>query len=290
VHVRDAVRLRPLAVLAGAVVLAASACGFGFGPAAVDADGPRLQTQARAALDRWTAAVAAGGGSDLAPVDELVGQIGDWEAAVGDNKAALMAGQVEAAITLPGDTPPDGDVTWSDGTSESVALVPAAQAFAGIRTAGGGSCDGCAPLRVTGSRLTTATIRTSRGPATVPVWAFTVVGTAVQITRVAVANMIIPVPPPWDPKGTADGRDLGVTFVGAPGPASQGCGADYTAEAVESDTAMVVIVHEHSNPGGGACALVGATRTASVTLASPLGKRAVLEIKEGRPVPVTLGP
>ena len=81
-----------------------------------------------------------------------------------------------------------------------------------------------------------------------------------------------------------------MTFVGAPGPASQSCGADYTAEAVESDTAIVVIVHEHPNPGGGACALVGATRTAKVTLASPLGKRAVLEIKEGRPVPVTLGP
>jgi hypothetical protein len=286
-----------------AVVLAilAAGCGFGFGPAAVDSDGSRLQEQARAALDRWSTAIAASGGSDFVPVGELVGQIGDWEDANGDNKAALMSGLVEAAVTLPGDTPPDGQIGWSDGTSESVALVPAAGALAGIRAIGG-SCDGCPALRVTGARLTTASVRTSRGPATVPVWAFTVDGTAVQITRIAIANMVTVVPPPWDPnnapvglsidsaKGTVDGRDLVVTFIGAPGPASEGCGADYTAEAIESDTAIVIVVHEHPNPGGGACSLVGATRTASVTLASPLGKRTVLEIKQGLPVPVVLGP
>ena len=287
--------------MAGVVVLVASACGFGFGPAAVDSDGSRLHEQAQAALDRWSTAVVAGGGSDFVPVGELVGQIGDWEDANGDNKAALMSGLVEAAVTLPGDTPPDGQIGWPDGTSESVALMPAAQALAAIHAAAG-ACDGCTPLRVTGARLATASVRTSRGPATVPVWAFTVDGTAVQITRIAVANMVTVVPPPWDPnnapvglsidaaRGTVDGRDLQVTFVGAPGPASEGCGADYSAEAVESDTAIVVIVHEHSNPGAGACSLVGATRTASVTLASPLGKRAVLEIKEGLPVSVALGP
>ncbi len=297
----DAVGLGRVVAVAGAVVLFASACGFGFGPAAVDSDGGRLHEQAQAALDRWSNAVSLNGGSDFVPVGELVGQIGDWEAANGDNKAALMSGLVEAAVTLPGETPPDGSIAWSDGTSEIVALVPATRALAGIR-ATGGACDGCRALQVIGAQLTTASMNTSRGPATVPVWAFSVEGTAVQITRIAVANMVSVVPPQWDPndapvglsidaaKGTVDGRGIEVTFVGAPGRASEACGADYTAEAVESQTAIVVIVHEQRNPGAGACADVGATRTASVTLASPLASRAVLEVKQGLPVPVVLGP
>jgi hypothetical protein len=77
-----------------------------------------------------------------------------------------------------------------------------------------------------------------------------------------------------------------VSFVGSPGPASQPCGADYTAEAVESDLAVVVIVTEHRNPGLATCTAVGARRTAAVELASPLGDRAVLEVREGLPVPV----
>ena len=110
------------------------------------------------------------------------------------------------------------------------------------------------------------------------------------------------VPPPWNPNdspvgisiesttGTVDGRQLTVTFVGAPA-GDQGCGADYTAEAVESPTAVVVIVTEHPHSGlFAACSLVGALRTAVVELAAPLADRAVLEVKEGLPVPVVLTP
>jgi hypothetical protein len=49
-------------------------------------------------------------------------------------------------------------------------------------------------------------------------------------------------------------------------------------------------VYEHPFPGGGACSLVGYARTAMVELAAPLGQRAVLEVKEGLPVPVALNP
>ena len=138
----------------------------------------------------------------------------------------------------------------------------------------------------------------SRGPATVPVWEFTIKGTAVRVTRVAVADRISVVPPPWDPSnaaegiaiesahGTPDARQLTVSFVGAPDRGDRPCGSDYTAEAVESDFAVVVIVIEHRNPTAGACSLVGAERAAEVDLAAPLGDRAVLEVQQGLPVPV----
>jgi hypothetical protein len=232
------------------------------------------------------------------------GQVGDWELAVGDNnKAALYAGLVEAVAQLPTDLPPPGEVRWDDGGSLQVPLISAAQALHEIQAdkADCGGCTDLSPLRVTGATLSTGKVSTSRGPASVPIWEFRVEGTAVRITRVAVApaQTVTVSPPPWDSTnppigiwiesatGSASSRELTVTFTGAPKPASEGCGADYTTEAVESSLAVVVIVIEHRNPLPGACTAVGAERTATVQLAAPLGERAVLDVLQGQPVPVT---
>jgi hypothetical protein len=182
--------------------------------------------------------------------------------------------------------------------------VSAAQALADIARTAASSCADCVPLQATAARLTTAAIETSRGPATAPAWEFTLEGTKVHATRIAVATAdgVTVQPPAWDPndapvgisiesaRGTVSGTELTVTFVGAPDPASKPCGEDYTAEVVESTTAVVVIVGRHANPTLGACSAVGAIRTATATLAAPLGERAVLEVKEGLPVSVTLDP
>jgi len=286
-------------------IVAAAALAVGLsGCALLSTDDPaRLHEEAQADLARWADAVAAAGGeSAFVPVGELTGQVGDWEPDVGDNnKSALMAGLVEAAVSLPADPPPDGEVRWPDGSTATVRLISAPEALAGLKAdAAGSACPDCAPLQISGARLTTAPVQTSRGLATAPVWEFTVRGTAVKVTRVAVAAGVTVTPPPWDPNhapvgisiesaaGTVGGRQLTVTFIGAPKPGDQGCGADYTAEAVESSTAVVVIVTEHPHGLFEACAAVGATRTAVVELAAPLGERAVLEVKEGLPVPVRL--
>jgi hypothetical protein len=79
----------------------------------------------------------------------------------------------------------------------------------------------------------------------------------------------------------AAGCNTGATKTG-----EQPCAADYTAEAVESDLAVVVIVVAHANTTPGDCPAVGKTRTATVTLDAPLGTRAVLEVTQGLPVPV----
>jgi hypothetical protein len=126
----------------------------------------------------------------------------------------------------------------------------------------------------------------------------------VKVTRIAIAAGDGPAvqPPPWDANnplwglridsatGTIGGLQLTVSFIGAPDGADKPCGADYAAEAVESDLAVVIIVTAHSNPSQGACRAAGATRTATAVLARPLGDRTVLDVMEGRPVPVQLAP
>jgi hypothetical protein len=265
-----------------------------------------LHEQADAALARWAAAVAAAGGrQDFVPTEGMTGQVGDWEADVGDNnKPALMAGLVESATQLPDDVPPDAEIRWTDGTTKTVATISAAQALRDLQGEPESPCPECHPLEVTGARLSTATVQTSRGPATAPAWEFSLEGTQVKVTRIAVAAGDGPAvqPPPWDANnppsglridsatGTIGGLQLTVTFIGAPDGADKPCGADYAAEAVESDLAVVIIVAARSNPFPASCAAVGAVRTATAALARPLGDRAVLDVVEGQPVPVQLAP
>jgi hypothetical protein len=260
----------------------------------------RVHRQAHEALARWADAIRKSGGASITFVGELTSQIGDWEIAVGDNnKSALMAGLVEPSTKLSDETPPGDEVRWLDGSTVDVNLLSAADTLGALVDAGSGPCAGCRPLQVTGAQLATGLIETSRGPANAPIWVFSIEGTAVKVTRVAVDESVTVDPPPWnadDPPegisidsatGREDAKKLAVTFIGAPKGADQPCGADYTAEAVESDLAIVVIVHEQRNPTEGVCASAGATRTAKVTLDDILGNRAVLEVKQGLPVSVT---
>jgi len=294
-------------IVVGTIVLAMLAACSQVAPIGAGAGGTdREHLQAQDALTRWAAAVASGGGQQgFVPVGELTGQVGDWEEDIGENnKEALMGGRVVAATTLESRSPGDGVVRWEDGTTRTLPAISAAQALEELKARGQSDCTACVALSVTSARLSTATIQTSRGPATAPAWEFTVAGTKVRVTRVAIAarDGISVNPPAWNPddpatgisiesaSGIAGATQLIVTFTGAPDPADKPCGADYTAEAVESASAVVVIVVSHERGPLGACAAVGAVRTATVTLATPLGQRAVLEVKEGLPVPVHLTP
>jgi hypothetical protein len=274
----------------------------GLGPGGDDLD--RLREQAHDALARYDEAVADAGGSPrFVPVGELTGMRGNWEPANGDNnKAALAAGRVVAAGALPAAPNPIGQVVWANGATRTFPLISADEALNQLTAAGTGDCPDCVTLEVTGARLTTTPIQTTRGPATAPAWEYSLKGTAVRVTRVAVAGsaIVTVTPPSWDPYNppgglaidsattTMRGRQLTVTFTGSPGRASQPCGADYRAEAVESANAVVVIVIEQRNAADEACSAIGAPRTTTVDLAGPLGERAVLEVQQGLPVPLTI--
>ena len=215
----------------------------------------------------------------------------------------MLDGLVDSTIPLSDEPPPDGQVHWADGSASTVGLVSAAQVLRALKSEGDpSSCSGCKPLEITKAELSERPVTTSRGTAQTPVWLFSLEGTAVQLARVAVASNITVTPPAWDPynlpiglaisgaSGSLTGRQVTVSFTGAPGPASQSCGADYTAEAVESAQAVVIIVITHANLTIGACTAVGAPRTATAELAEPLGNRAVLEVQQGLPVAVSLAP
>jgi hypothetical protein len=254
----------------------------------------RIHQQANDALQRWADAVQKSGGATITFVGALTGQIGDWEKAAGGNdKVALLSGLVSVPTPLSDEVPSRGKVNWVDGSSVDVDVLSASAALADLIADGNGDCTDCNPLVVTDANLATSLVETSIGPAEAPVWVFTLKGTAVRVTRVAVDPSITVEPPPYNadnpPEGISidaaygkpDSRKVTVTFAGSP------C-ADYTTEAVESDLAVVVIVLEQPDPtaSNGCARLESRSETKTVNLADPLGKRAVLEVRQGLPVPV----
>lgn len=288
-----------------AVVAVLGGCGqarTGAGETGPGGDGlDRLRQQARDVLARYDKTIGeAGGQQSFVPIGELTRQIGNWESRNGDRKLSLLSGRVMTAVALPAAPQPTGEVVFDNGASQTVPVISAGEALEQLTAASSGNCPECIPLEVIGARLTTVRIRTTRGPATAPGWEYALKGTAVRLTRVAVADSaIVPfTPPSWDPYNapgglaigsattTAGSSELTVTFAGAPGPGSQPCGADYSAEAVESVNAVAVIVIAHPHAAGQICPAIGAERSATVDLAKPLGERAVLEVQQGLPVQV----
>jgi hypothetical protein len=280
-------------------VFALGGCGLGSGD-----DLGQLRRQAHDALARYDKAMLdAGGPPRFVPVGGLTGQLGDWEPTNENGKRALLSGRVFGATVLP-DTPPvTGTVAWDNGLTQTFPLLSARDSLVqlNLTAPGTGDCPECVPLQVTGAHLTTVRIQTNGGPATAPAWEYPLKGTAVRVTRVAVGRSAVEVTPPsWDPMHAPHGiqiesaatttnhRQLTVTFTGAVDPRSKPCGADYSAEAVESANAVVVIVIEHPHAAHETCPAVGTRRTTTVDLAQPLGERALLDVMAGLPVPVTI--
>ena len=307
--------------MAGALVLTTAACApAGAGPAAAPAPRPtlvmptgspsaeqaQLRARAVAVLKRWDGVADAGdrvgvvvqGGPTM---PDWSGSVGEWEPALQEiGKIAATSGMVVAATALPTASPPAGEVVWPDGTRREVGLVSAAEALRAMRAGKVNDCSGCTPLRVTGARLGTARLATVRGEATAPAWEFTVDGSAARLTRIAIAPADVrPVTPtraeprhfPEVSGATVDatGRRLSTEFMGMVNDGDRDCGADYTAEVVESTRGVVVLVYEHRNVSAVACRAIGRMRTLTTTLATPLGDRTVVELNAGLPVPVTHG-
>ncbi len=296
-------RALSLGVLSIALLAVSAGCSK---PASTNGDQAKLLAAAQADLARWDQIVASAGSKGVViPVGEQTLMVGDdWGPNIdgGQAKLALMANDFETTVALPSETPPPGQIIWPDGSTQTAQLLSGAQTLAAIKSGGGQPCPDCVPLRISGATLTTGPMHTSRGLAQVPVWKFSLADTSVAMTHPALANLLVVPPPPVDEnnapraisiesaRGQPDGRELTVTFVGRSGSAQEACGADYTAEAIESSRAIVIIVTEHPHTGiPVACTALGASRTAVATLAAPLGDRTVLEVTQGMPIEVTPG-
>lgn len=255
----------------------------------------RLHQQADDALARWAAAVRDSGGASITFTGDMTSQIGTWTAAAKENnEAALQAGML-VQTDLSEDRPGRREVKWVDGTKIDVDVLSARQAFDALVGSANADCAGCEPIRVTGANLATALVETSTGPAEVPTWVFSVRGSDVRITRVAVDPSVTVDPPPWDAddppaglsivsaRGTPASRTLEVDYVGM----DERCGLVHETDTVESDLAVVVIVDERPGPDGAQpCPPAPGLLSAKLTLEAALGDRVVLEGRQGLPVPV----
>jgi hypothetical protein len=208
-------------------------------------------------------------------------------------KDAFGSGHFRLAGTLPAGPLP-GLVRWADGTTLRLPLLTARATFAELaaqRPCGGPYA--CGQLTVTGAQPGAVTVRTSRGPASVPAWRFTVAGLGWQVSEVAVARSALVVLPGYGPipaagqntpgvggltAVSADGRTLTLSFTGS------WCDAAWGAYRYESGGTVVAGSWEKPSAGNGACLAMGMSRTARVRLARPLGTRVVLDVASGLPL------
>jgi hypothetical protein len=241
-----------------------------------------------------------------------------------DTKLAFGNGWFRSTVPLPADVPADGTVRFSGAETLSVPLTSAAEAYRAIdkgdppcsaesgssvggvppavQTAGPENPSGtkstvlpapCTSLTVTGVKLGTVQLRTSRGEATVPAWLFTVDELAGALARVAVAPAAIGAvpsssPPPFQPDSTlvgaqdlakVDGPELAYRLlVGA-------CDKDITPLAYEAED--VVVVGGQVTRSAGACVAMAKIVPVTVTLDTPLGDRLVLDVGTGAPLLLT---
>lgn len=274
--------MRILAVLALATAL--GGCAFIAGPA---------PASAQTVLEHWADFVAEMPADTIVFVQDLT-QGGGWD---GDNaddaKIAFISGALEATVELPDQEPPPGQVVWSGGTHEQVALISAAAAFAGMiaeQRAAGGNCDGCRALQVTGAELMMHSATTSHGDASVPVWQFEFAPgdqPMESISYVAVNDLVAPRDwPRWGNQtpmteaayGTAGDTRITVSFIGG------ACDTSHSIVAAESPLAIVPIITTAANQGP--CTAQGVRYGLVMQLAAPLGNRVVLDLDTGFPVAV----
>ncbi|MEU6012212.1 hypothetical protein [Streptomyces sp. NPDC047453] len=174
---RNAQLLLVLALFAtagGAVTGCGNEQGSGRGAQArTPGHSPMAEARARQVADAWDGSEAARAWRKgyYYPIGEVVQLPEDAfhdaadKQAYGNQNFALR-GQLPAAPRK------NGQVTWESGGSLTLPLMEARQAYEAVARGGN---DG-PHLTVTGAKLGEMTLSTSRGPATVPAWLFTLDG------------------------------------------------------------------------------------------------------------------
>ncbi|WP_416900998.1 hypothetical protein [Micromonospora echinospora] len=231
-----------------------------------------------------------------------------------ESEQAFQAGWYREQVPIPTARPAEGTVSFPDGTLK-VPLLSAAEAYRQLDLGDPPPCEGrpkvpgptvepgpdgpvagtstmvsCTPLTVTGVKLGTTELRTSRGEATVPAWLFTVEELAVPIARVAVApSAVTAVPDGGGPSGTpAPELAAAQNVVSAEGTELTwrvGVGAcDTGVEPLVAEFDDVVVVGAGVVRSTGVCTDQLKLEPVSATLKAPLGTRTVLDVVNGGPV------
>ncbi|MGD0061972.1 MAG: hypothetical protein ABSB76_00840 [Streptosporangiaceae bacterium] len=288
-------------VLALAVTLGLAACGSQppAGNARVGATesaaSPAFVARARQVVAQWRVAPAERawnsgmvllGPGELTPVPRDAGFASQYQ------KGAFASGRFRLAGALPGQAL-HGRIRWADGITRAVPLLSAQAAFRQLAVNRACGVPPCGRLTVTAARPGTVTIDTSRGPAVVPAWRFTVAELNWTVTEAAVAAgslVTLPSAYPWPAAGqgtpgvagltavSADGRTLTVQFL------TGACDTAWGVHLYQTGSAVVVGSWSGGGNGQGACPASALSRSARVTLAHPLGSRVVLDVASGQPL------
>lgn len=206
------------------------------------------------------------------------------------DKEAYLSQNFVLRGDLPETSEQDARVTWKDGDALTLPLMGAREAYEQLDRN-----NSPAPrLTVTGAKLGETTLATSRGPATVPAWLFTIEGYDTPLKRVALA----PSKPPKAPIGpvghvnhdlwelnkvvevAADGRS--VTVLAHHGACDDGPAVDV----LETDGSVVLSGYMVGTKDG-VCTAQLLSKKVTVELDRPLGDRILLDAFTGRPVPGT---
>ncbi|MEU9287716.1 hypothetical protein AB0D57_24175 [Streptomyces sp. NPDC048275] len=189
---------------------------------------------------------------------------------------------------LPTTPPKDGQVKWKSGDSLTLPLMGARKAYETLARDGN---DG-PHLTVTGAKQGTMNVATSRGPATVPAWLFTLEGYDTPLKRIAVSPSKLPKSPigPAEDMSTAELAPLArLVEVAADGRsvtvvATHGSCDDGPAVAVLETVGSVVLSAYVVGTKDGACTSELRGEEVTVKLVRPVGDRILLDAFTGRPV------
>ncbi|MFP3991744.1 hypothetical protein U9R90_30590 [Streptomyces sp. E11-3] len=211
------------------------------------------------------------------------------------DKKAILFRSIVLRGTLPTTVPKRAKVRWESGDSLSRPMESAKRAFGDL--AGGNPTEG-PYLTVTRVELGEMTVATTRGPATVPAWMFTIDGYDTPLKRAAAIASELPAPPvkrdgnvSGDPGDVVDrlvqvspgGRAL--TVVVSPA----GACADWAGADVLETSGSVVLSgfteERKKRKENDVCAKRDDGHQVTVKLDKPLGDRVLLDAVTGRPVP-----
>ncbi|MGW3650814.1 hypothetical protein [Streptomyces sp. NPDC000878] len=195
---------------------------------------------------------------------------------------------------LPTTAPEQGQVKWADGESLTLPLLNARETYTALDRVDSSTDP---QLTVTGAKLSEMTMVTSRGPATVPAWFFTLKGYDEPLKRVAFKPSKLPKPPIGKAAGgrsTRDGlQELGrlievsedgrsVTVVAYHGSCDDGPAVDV----LETDGSVVLSATVlGGNTTGEICDADLRGEKVTVKLDRPMGGRVLLDAFMGRPLP-----
>ncbi|QKW19131.1 hypothetical protein HUT16_08705 [Kitasatospora sp. NA04385] len=271
-------------------------------PATTVPAGPEPRPASGAAAERAAEVAAAWPGSDLRqawehgyyPVEDTTEWLPSDAFHSGADKAAYDGHRFDLEAALPVSVSGLTEVRFADGSALTLPQRSARAAFDAIPGGAPGCAGACPALTVTAVRPGTREVATSRGPATVPVWEFTVAGYAEPFRYPAVlpqAGRSLPRPGPTEAgPWSADGTPASLSAVSPDGLlltgyVPSGCAAVDPGSVYETD--LVVVLIGHTTPRrtapGEACPASRGAAPVEFRLARPLGTRVVLGLADGLP-------